>query len=306
METNVDKSKEYFAISDKESVFLPSGCKTGIVKNPVFVKERDMWVNYNMKYWFADIENIWRYAGRGDYIAKIYIPKKTKVFQDACKTCYTSNKFYISDIMTIEDFLKEYREQINYEFSFDIAAFLYDYFDLWWDADKFDYKEGSVPLASHCRGHFEKWWNPDKFNWIRASNGLAKNCGIYFEKWWNPEKFNWAAIKYLYSNCQDYRDIWEKDKERLKYKLIDVYFWYTHSYPNAPPDEISYYILDLLNEFKVLHKITGIPSRIWFSYKFKIRMRGMDDFDAWILRVVEDFEEYLTFFWDGASPMAGI
>jgi len=64
-----------------------------------------------------------------------------------------------------------------------------DYFDIWWDREKFDWLY-SYALAEFCNDHFDKWWDENKFDWS-DSYALARHCNNHFDIWWNPDKFDW-------------------------------------------------------------------------------------------------------------------
>jgi len=66
----------------------------------------------------------------------------------------------------------------------------YDYFNEWWDPDKFSWKP-VLSLTICCDIHFKTWWNPDKYDWY-YSDALAKYCADYFNMWWDAEKFDWV------------------------------------------------------------------------------------------------------------------
>ena len=83
------------------------------------------------------------------------------------------------------------------------------YFDIWWDPDKFNWKEASHYLCYYCRNYFDDWWDPDKFDWEKGSRYLCECHSDYFNNWWDSDKFNWEDASYaLCKYCHKYFDIW--------------------------------------------------------------------------------------------------
>jgi len=86
----------------------------------------------------------------------------------------------------------------------------------WFDPKIFNWLDGSYPLAKYCFEYFELWWDSDKFDCNRryalGSCFLAKYCTNYFDIWWDAERFNWEYSEFLVKYCCDYRHIWCQDK----------------------------------------------------------------------------------------------
>ena len=103
-------------------------------------------------------------------------------------------------------------ERFSYEHnSCDLAYSLYEHFDEWWDADKFNWKE-ALCLFAHCDHKIEIWFDPDKIDWVRLGGGLPQAAPHLFDLWWPYFKeqswnFDDNGID-LAKYCSDKFDIW--------------------------------------------------------------------------------------------------
>lgn len=75
----------------------------------------------------------------------------------------------------------------------------------------------STYLAKYSSEFFDVWWDAEKFDWTFV-NYLCQFCHMHFEKWWDIEriKFNNDIMDFLETYCQDYANIWRTDLILLK------------------------------------------------------------------------------------------
>jgi len=90
--------------------------------------------------------------------------------------------------MTKEEWWKKYS-------SFKLCEDYSDFFDEWWDPDKFDWLSSWL-LSEYCSDHFEKWWDADKFNWDGSFGLSSPNFML--------NKVDWSiSVNSLLMHCLD-------------------------------------------------------------------------------------------------------
>lgn len=74
------------------------------------------------------------------------------------------------------------------------------------DFDLFDWEKGV-----YCYEYFDKWFDSEKFNYNYCYQYLVLYCLDEFDKWFIPEKFDFEIVNvyYMYEHCSKYKHIWE-------------------------------------------------------------------------------------------------
>lgn len=193
---------------------------------------------------------------------------KTK-FLDS--TCFESEEKLIHSIVSLK-FEEAYREDSHSELSrylkfksypkpisIRLCNRYHDWFEFWWNPDKFHWGQASEYLVRSCSKYFTTWWNPDKFNWC-YSYLLPRFCGDHFETWWDPDRFNWnSGSKYLARYCSRYFDKWWCEK----------FVWSSKS---------SFFLMKFCrNHFDVWWD----PSKSLYSNTYLLSVYCIEYFDKW-------------------------
>jgi hypothetical protein len=114
----------------------------------------------------------------------------------------------------------------------DVIRYESDWFDnncdtikQWFNPDTFDWSWSEL-LAQYCFDYFEIWWDPEKYEWDGYSDYLVEFCPEHIKTWFDKDKFNWNDGTLLFRHCVHDIDIWHdgfreyKLNEKMK-KYLD-------------------------------------------------------------------------------------